>query len=64
MRAYRKTTQHPFCVYLTPSEAATMLGELSGMASVNGIRDDDESFVINRFRAALGRVVFKGRDRG
>lgn len=27
MRAYRKTTQHPFCVYLTAEEALALMNE-------------------------------------
>jgi hypothetical protein len=31
MRAYRKTTQHPFCLYLTADEAARLTDELVGL---------------------------------
>lgn len=29
MRTYKKTTQHPYCIYLTKDEATEVLNEIS-----------------------------------
>lgn len=31
MRAYKKTTQHPYCIYLTEVEAADLIEESQGV---------------------------------
>lgn len=37
MRAYRKTTRHPYCVYMTADEAADVINQT--IDAVNGLDD-------------------------
>lgn len=54
MRAYRKTTQHPFCLYLTAEEAAAFLEDLEAVTSEEWAV---HLFTLERVQARLSAVV-------
>ncbi|WP_330478667.1 hypothetical protein OG301_26680 [Streptomyces platensis] len=56
MRAYLKTTQHPFCIYLTADEAAAVVAELEAVP----IQDD--TLHLFKVRRLLGRVLDEAEE--
>lgn len=52
MRAYRKSTQHPFCVYLTAEEAADALDEFADAVPY----DPEELPVLAKLRDKLNTL--------
>lgn len=60
MRAYRKSTQHPFCVYLTAEEASDALDEFADAVPY----DPEELPVLTKLRDKLAALsAFPKKER-
>jgi hypothetical protein len=56
VRAYKKTTQHPFCLYLTSDELIELLNEMADAINL-GWKTDEQYPVMDKVHDRLNNLL-------